>query len=114
MDWHKLKMERFQAIRVVDCPDGVELPFETVEVDFDCLVTFAQTMKQLNDARILALAQKHPITLIIAFPKKSSKNYQSEINRDDVVHTMMDDGKIGGPFLVSLDQAWSGFKFKTL
>ncbi|MCB2199932.1 hypothetical protein KQI63_11025 [bacterium] len=112
MDWQKLKLDKVGSLKVLHAPDGIDHGLESVDSGFGGLVAFVQTRDQLNHAIEMVRNENRPLILVIAFPKKSSKLFSTEVNRDDIMHAMLDENEFGGPFLVSLDNDWSGFKFR--
>jgi hypothetical protein len=112
MDFHKLKLEKYQRVAVAGLPDGVELPFAPTEGTFDCLLAFVQSEDALKDAVETAVAAGTGTGLVIAYPKGSSKKYQSTVNRDSIISHIQAVGGFKAPRLVSLDKDWSGFSFR--
>ena len=112
MDFHKLKIDNYQRIAVHYLPDGVELPFATVDAPFDCLIAFVQTEEQVDEAIAATENAGKETLLILAYPKGTSKNHTSQVNRDTIVAKIQASGKFKAPRLVSLDSDWSGFSFK--
>lgn len=112
MDFYKLKLEKYENIKVLNPPPGVDLPFEPVENDFQCLLSFVQTEAGVDSAIEEVVKEGSGTALILAYPKGTSKNYQSEVNRDSIVAKIKATPTFKAPRLVSLDQDWSGFSFR--
>lgn len=112
MDSHKLKLDKYENIKVLNLPGGVELPFETAENNFQCLIAFVQSEAQVDSAIAEVKKAGSGTALILAYPKGTSKRYKAEVNRDSIAAKVLATPNFGAPRLVSLDQDWSGFSFK--
>ncbi|MFZ0546645.1 MAG: hypothetical protein WAM60_14460 [Candidatus Promineifilaceae bacterium] len=112
MDFYKLKLDKYDRIKVFHLPPGVELPFETAENDFQCLISFVQTEGEVDEAIAEVVKAGSGTGLVLAYPKGTSKNYKSEVNRDSIIAKIQATSEFKAPRLVSLDRDWSGFSFR--
>ncbi len=112
MDFHKLKLDAFRDVQYRGLPEGVEPPTANAAGRFDCLVCFVQTEAEVADAIESTLGAGSGTGLVLAYPKGTSKKYESEVNRDTIVAQIRSSGRFKAPRLVSLDADWSGFSFR--
>ena len=112
MDFYKLKIDAFKKICLLNRPKDVNVSIKSVRKNFDCMVSFVQTKSQLDQTLSDVMKNKQNITLMIAFPKGTSKRYDSEVNRDDIISAIKVKRGFTSPKLVSLDDDWSAFSFK--
>ncbi len=112
MDFQKLKLGGYKNILVTNVPNNIALPFKPSKSSFDCLLAFVQTEEQVDQAISKTRSNDGEVYLILAYPKSTSKNYKSQVNRDSILAKIRPDNKFKAPRLVSLDEDWSGFSFK--
>ncbi|ODS29816.1 MAG: hypothetical protein SCARUB_05081 [Candidatus Scalindua rubra] len=112
MDFHKLKLDQFDNIKVLNLPSGVDLPFTSTKNKFQCLISFVQTEAEVDEAISQVVKVGGGTSLIIAYPKGASKKFQSEVNRDTIIAKIKAISNFKAPKLVSLNQDWSGFSFR--
>jgi hypothetical protein len=111
MDFAKLNLNRYQRIAVSGLPGDTILPFNPSQAEFDCLLAFVQSERQVEDAIAKVNRTKGKVGLILVYPKGTSKKHTSQVNRDDIVSKIKQDKRFAAPRLVSLDDDWSGFSF---
>ncbi|MBV7336659.1 hypothetical protein KFU94_52195 [Chloroflexi bacterium TSY] len=112
MDFHKLNIDPSENIYIFHCPDEIELPFESVHVGYKYLLSFVQTKAQLDETISAVKNENRAVILLLAYPKGTSKDYESEINRDSIVSSIKEASGFKAPKLVSLDKNWSAFSFQ--
>lgn len=111
MEFAKLNLGRYERIGVSDVPRDTILPFKPSNKEFDCLLAFVNSERQVQDAIDKVKRTKGKVGLIFVYPKGSSKKHASQVNRDDIVSKIKRDKRFVAPRLVSLDADWSGFSF---
>ncbi len=122
----KLNYKGFKRISVI----GAEKAFiETISADLDG-VTIDQEIdprypyefilifvKKISDVENIAPVTLHNLKadgiLWFCYPKKSSKNYKSDIDRDHGWKALNDSG-LYGIRLVSVDNDWSALRFRNI
>ena len=81
---------------------------------YDFMIIFVQTIKEVNDYTPAAL---HNLAadgvLWFCYPKKSSKKYSSELERDRGWKTLNDLG-FYGIRMVAVDENWSAMRFRNI
>jgi hypothetical protein len=81
---------------------------------YDFMIIFVQTVKEVNDYSPAAL---HNLTadgvLWFCYPKKSSKKYSSELERDKGWKTLNDLG-FYGIRMIAVDENWSAMRFRNI
>jgi hypothetical protein len=75
------------------------------------LLALVQSEKQVENAIEKVTTSESKTGLILIYPKGTSKNYKSQINRDSIIEKIKKDKRFKAPKLVSLDDDWSGFMF---
>ena len=80
--------------------------------ELDYVLFFAKTQKEL-DQQFAKVKDKlsDDVLLWIAFPKKSSKKYKSEINRDNG-WTELGKAEFEGVKIIAIDDDWSALRFR--
>lgn len=111
MDLAKLNLGRYKRIAVSDVPIDTSLPFAPSKAEFDCLLAFVQSERQVEHAIAKVKGSKRKVGLILVYPKGTSKKYASQVNRDGIISQIKKYRRFGAPRLVSLDADWSGFSF---
>lgn len=120
----KLNFKEQQTILVLNAPDSFQenitamrdltgFSFDSNELDeVEFVIVFATEQVQINDA-VEALYPKLKGDAItwFCYPKKSSKKYTCDFNRDTGWEVM---GKYGmeGVRMVAIDQDWSALRFR--
>lgn len=80
---------------------------------YDFVLCFAQNAKQLEAHFTQVKAQlEDDVVLWMAYPKKSSKNYTSDIHRDSDVWQILGDADYEGVRQVAIDEDWSALRFR--
>ncbi len=120
----KLQLKQQSPILVVDAPESFEREFEFLpsavsvarrwseKKTFDFVVVFAQTQKQLNAAaKKVSTKTEGDAVLWVAYPKKTSKLYTGEFDRD---HGWEGFGEAGfEPVrVVAVDADWSALRLR--
>jgi len=81
---------------------------------YDFMIIFVQTIKEVNDYTPAAL---HNLAadgvLWFCYPKKSSKKYSSELERDRGWKTLNDLG-FYGIRMIAVDENWSAMRFRNI
>lgn len=122
--WKKLNLKNEPKILVVNAPESFEPQIESLDPDevsvvrswrakgIPFLLLFATKQIEIsNAAKKLATHTTGDTIVWIAYPKKSSKNYQCEFDRDTGWASF---GKIGfeGVRQVAIDEDWSALRFR--
>jgi hypothetical protein len=122
----KLNYKGYKRIAVVNSPESfleaVSNELKNVITDnvidqrcpYNFMLIFAKTVKDVEHYSPLAL---HNLTadgvLWFCYPRKSSKKYSSELERDKGWKTLNDLG-FYGIRLVSIDEDWSAMRFRNI
>lgn len=118
MDIHKMKLEKFNTIVVENKPENVDLEFEYLDnaEDMDCYITFLFSIEDLEKTmrKVESLPENEKRQLYFIYPKKTSKNYKTTINRDTLIKPIKEDGHYVAPRMMSLsdDFTIASFRFK--
>lgn len=120
----KLFIKAGERILILDAPENFEnalgsLPQEveihrTAEGQFDLIQCFANTSAEMEN--LLPSLKEHlneEGRLWIGYPKGTSKNYDSEINRDSIWRFARTIG-MTAVSLIAIDQDWSTLRLKPL
>ena len=81
---------------------------------YDFMIIFVQTIKEVNDYSPAALHNLAADGILwFCYPKKSSKKYSSELERDKGWKTLNDLG-FYGIRMVAVDENWSAMRFRNI
>ncbi|MZQ97634.1 MAG: hypothetical protein GT601_08145 [Acidaminobacter sp.] len=90
-------------LTVLADPPGAPCPF---------VLIFARDQAQLEESKPILKSAMDPSGLIwVAYPKKSSKRYKSDLSRDDFWDALKDLG-LEPVRQIALDEDWSALRFK--
>ncbi len=121
---NKMNYKGYDRLAIIDAPPEVfrvmsgELKGVMVDTKVDprflyeFLVLFAENLEQLK--KIAPLGMNNIAAdgkLWICYPKKSSKNYRSDIDRDHGWEPLTQNG-FAGVRMISIDDDWSAFRFR--
>lgn len=121
--FNKLNLKDQNPIHVLDAPDGFDRELELLDgvivrkrVTAKSTVTFglafAITRAELDKvSQALTQAAEGDAVLWIAYPKKSSKKYSCEFNRDTGWGVLGEAG-YEGVRMVAIDEDWSALRFR--
>lgn len=83
------------------------------DTSYDFVICFLQTAKEVEElVNDLQGKMGEDALLWVAFPKKSSKKYKSEINRDSDAWQYIGDFGYEGVRSVAIDADWSALRFR--
>jgi hypothetical protein len=121
--FHKLNLKDQKQIVVVNAPESFEpelaglqgvkvlrQPKDLKEIEF--FLAFVTTQNEIDTlSNMVGARAKGDAVVWFAYPKGSSKRYQSEIKRDAGWHAL---GKAGfeGVRQVAIDEDWSALRFR--
>ena len=81
---------------------------------YDFMIIFVQTIKEVNDYSPAALHNLAADGILwFCYPKKSSKKYSSELERDRGWKTLNDLG-FYGIRMIAVDENWSAMRFRNI
>jgi hypothetical protein len=119
----KLNYKDQRSLLIVDAPASFEselAALEDVKIDrkpkaktfYDFAIGFAITQTELDRvSATLALATRGDAVVWVAYPKKSSKRYRCEFDRDSGWQVLGDAG-FEGVRMVAIDEDWSALRFR--
>lgn len=120
--WKKLNLKTESTVHILAAPDSFQL--ELAELDgpkvirsvgkkpIEFLVAFVQTRKSVQQFADKIESQLENDAIVwFAYPKKSSKRYQCDFNRDSGWEPL---GSLGfeGVRQVAIDEDWSALRFR--
>ena len=112
MQYEKLKITDTERVHVLNRPRDLKIPFKSAKSDFSTILAFVSSHDQIADLFNLLDAQSSQLKVVFIYPKGTSKMFDSEVNRDDIIGRVKQDSRLVAPRLVSLDDDWSGFIFR--
>ncbi len=83
--------------------------------NYQFLLFFAENEKELKTISQKVsptLEQEYDIVFWVAYPKKSSKKYKSDINRDSDAWLFLGEMGFEGVRIVAIDEDWSALRFR--
>ncbi len=79
---------------------------------YDFVLVFVKSCAEINEQVALVMERLNPDAVCwFAYPKKSSKKYQSDVGRDDSWQILGDLG-YEGVRMIAIDQDWSAIRFR--
>ena len=92
--------------------ETLEIDYEPGDVTYPLVMVFAKDKDSLSNSKGILREVMDPKELIwVAYPKKSSKNYKSDLSRDDFWEGLKD-LKLEPVRQVALSEDWSALRFK--
>ncbi|KAA3643035.1 MAG: hypothetical protein DWQ07_21190 [Chloroflexi bacterium] len=97
--------------KILHLPPDIETSIDA-EGKFDMIQTFLSTEAALKEELPKLKAMLNPDgKLWVSYPKGTSENYASEINRDTIWPLAQEHG-LEGDRMISIDDDWSSMRFK--
>jgi hypothetical protein len=110
--WKKLQIRTDQTVRVVNQPHDVTLPVVPAPIrpqDADAFLGFVRTSKEITRIGVVLTAASKDRLAWIAYPKAGQLG--TDLNRD-ILATLLAGRGLQPVRQVSIDDVWSGLRFR--